>query len=340
MRTWKFLITVALAALLVPATASASFMHTVAPGESLSSVATADGLSVSQLAAANGLSPSASLIAGSSLAVPPQTGTVAASTTASPTGTTVSSPTTTYVSTAPAATGGGYLVQPGDTLSSIAARYGVSVGQLAAANGLSPNGLLVSGTTLSVGAGSGNVSEETGESPTSDGTSSATTSSGTTQYVATSPVSQPSAASGTGSGSGALPTSEFVSPSTVGSIATANGVPASLAEAIGYQESGFNNAAVSPTGAVGVMQIEPGTWSYIGQNLAGPPPLSSASATDNVRAGTLLLHSLLNQTGGNAAMAAAAYYQGLPSIQKQGVLPSTQQYVNDVMALQQRFGGR
>ena len=331
MHTWKpFALTAVVAALCVPASASASFMHVVAPGESLSSVAATDGLSVDQLAAANGLSPSTPLIAGSSLAIPPQTVGVISSTPSSQTGSssTVSSPT--YVSTTsqPASsTGGGYLVQPGDTLSAIAARYGVSVGQLAAANGLSPDGLLVSGTTLSVSG----TSEEAGETATGG-----STSSGITQYVSTPAVSQTSGSSGT-SGAAPQPTAEFVSPSEIGSIAAANGVPPSLAQAIGYQESGFNNNEVSTTGATGVMQIEPGTWNYIGQNLAGPPPLSSTSAADNVRAGSLLLHSLLNQTGGNAAMAAAAYYQGLPSVQAQGLLPSTQQYVNDVMALQQRF---
>jgi LysM repeat protein len=321
MRTWKlFVIPLVSAALFVPATASAAFMHVIAPGESLYSVAATDGLSVDQLAAANGLSPNSALIAGASLAIPPQTGgTVTATSTASPTST---SPSSTYVSTSTStsssSTGGGYLVQPGDTLSAIAAQYGVSVDQLAAANGLNPNGLLLSGTTLSVSGGS--------------------SSSGNTEYVSTSPTEQSSSSSGASS-SGAQPTNEFVSPSTVGSIASVEGVPPSLAEAIGYQESGFNNAEVSPTGAVGVMQIEPGTWNYIGQHLAGPPPLQPASATDNVRAGTLLLHSLLNQTGGSAAMTAAAYYQGLPSVQAHGLLPSTQQYVNDVMSLQQRFGG-
>ena len=56
------------------------------------------------------------------------------------------------------------------------------------------------------------------------------------------------------------PTPERVSASEVGSIAAANGVPPSLAEAIGWQESGFNNDLVSTAGATGVMQIEPGTW--------------------------------------------------------------------------------
>ena len=322
MRTWKLLlITAVAAALFVPATASASFMHVVAPGESLASVAATDGLSVDQLAAANGLSSDSQLIAGSALAIPPQTAAVGSVATGAIDSAATSS--TTDVSAAqPASSSGGYVVQPGDTLWAIASRAGVSVDQLAAANGLSPNGLLLSGSTLSVSGGQ--PSEEAGE-----------TSSGTTQFVSASPSSQTS----TAGASGAQPTSEFVSPSEVGSIASSEGVPPSLAEAIGYQESGFNNNEVSTTGAVGVMQIEPGTWNYIGQNLAGPPPLQPGSATDNVRAGTLLLHSLLNQTGGDPAMAAAAYYQGMPSIRAHGILPSTQTYVNDVMSLQQRFGG-
>jgi soluble lytic murein transglycosylase-like protein len=153
-----------------------------------------------------------------------------------------------------------------------------------------------------------------------------------TTYVAASTSSDASSA-------GAQPTGQAVSPQEVGDIAAAEGVPASLAEAIGYQESGFNNGEVSPTGATGVMQIEPGTWDYIGSELAGPPPLSPASATDNVRAGSLLLHSLLEQTGGDQAMAAAAYYQGLQSVRQRGMYADTQQYVNDVMSLQRQFGG-
>jgi N-acetylmuramoyl-L-alanine amidase len=324
MRTWKLLASaVVVAALSVPATASAAFMHVVAPGESLSSIAAADGLSVSALAAANGLSPQSQLISGSSVAIPPQTG--GSVQTGSAYTTPVSDETAAPVAsvgTSSSSGGGGYLVQPGDTLSAIAARYGVSIDQLASANGLDPNGLLISGTTLSVAGAP--ASEQTGED----------TTAATTEDVSTAPSASDATAAG-----GAQPTGEFVSPDTIGEIAAANGVPSSLAEAIGYQESGFNNAEVSNTGATGVMQIEPGTWSYINRNLAGPPPLSPDSATDNVRGGVLLLHSLLDQTGGDAALAAAAYYQGLPSVQQHGMYSSTQQYVNDVMSLQQHFGG-
>ena len=52
----------------------------------------------------------------------------------------------------------------------------------------------------------------------------------------------------------------------------------------------------------------------------------------------LLLRSLLNSTGGNPALAAAGYYQDLSSVLGNGLYPSTQHYVSDVMALRQRFG--
>jgi soluble lytic murein transglycosylase-like protein len=220
------------AALASPSVASASFAHTVAPGESLTSVATADGLSVGDLAAANGLSVDSQLIAGSTLQIPPQGATTAA----------VSSP---------ASTGG-------------------------------------------------------------------------------------ASSSATG---GAQPTPETVSPAEVGSIASARGVSPSLAQAIADQESGFNNDKVSSTGAIGVMQIEPDTWNYIGSTLAGPPPLQPASAADNVRAGVLLIRSLVSATGGDAAQTAAAYFQGLDSVRRRGILPATQQYVQNVLALRAQFGG-
>jgi LysM repeat protein len=153
----------ALAMLAVPATASAAFLHTVMPGESLSSIAAADGLSVYQLAAANGLAPDAQLILGSSVAIPSQGAPVTiplspATTTASPAvGDGDADADDPVSSTAPAAapagtstgtSGGSYVVQPGDTLTAIAARAGTSVGDLAAANGLDPTGVLLAGSAV------------------------------------------------------------------------------------------------------------------------------------------------------------------------------------------------
>ena len=86
------------------------------------------------------------------------------------------------------------------------------------------------------------------------------------------------------------------------------------------------------------MQIMPGTWAWVQRNLA-PRPLDPNSAADNVHAGSLYLGQLLRDTGGDPALAAAAYYQGLSSVRRVGMLPETRHYVNNVLALRGRFGG-
>ena len=303
MRTRKLLILgtvlAVIATLGLPMNADADVPHVIARGETLTSVAATDGLSVAQLAAANGLSANAHLIAGDTLEIPPPDAPATDVSSAGATG-----------STAPAASvgadAGGYHVTRGDTLSTIAARYGVGVDQLAAANGLDPAGILLAGDTLTIPGSSASTS------PVVDGA------------VPTSGGVQPSDAT--------------VSPSDVGRIASSAGVSPSLAEAIADQESGFNNAVVSPTGATGVMQIEPGTWRYI-RNQLGGARLAPTSAHDNVLAGVELLHSLLTQTGGDPTLAAAGYYQGLQSVREHGLYPDTRRYVRAVTALRSRFGG-
>jgi LysM repeat protein len=320
----RFLVALpALVALIAPASASAAFVHVVAPGESLYSVAAADGLSVAELAAANGISIDTQLVAGTGLQIPPQGGGLSQTSSAGSAGGAgggdgdADSDDAQFVSSTTSAapsSSGAYVVQPGDTLSAIAARAGTSVAELAAVNGIDPNGSLLAGAVLRLsGAG-------------------ASTASASTQPVGAaaqgSVVNPP------------YPTAETVSASQVGSIAAANGVSPSLAAAIAYQESGFNNDLVSTADARGVMQILPGTWDWIQRTLvAGGPALAPASAADNVRGGVLMLRSLLNSTGGDPALAAAGYYQGLPSVQRDGMYASTQQYVNSVLALRSRFGG-
>ena len=384
------------AILAVPATASAYFVHVVAPGETLTSIAAADGLTVAELAIANGLSPTAQLIAGSSLQIPPQQSGVTApapeAASSAPAGTTgdgdndaddVGSSGT--AAAAPAGASGAYVVQPGDTLSGIAARAGVSPASLASANGLDLNGVLISGTVLHL-SGAGIAAPASTTVPVSMTTTTTTSSyvvqpgDTLTAIAARAGVSPASLAAANGlalngvlvsgtvlrlSGSSAgvvssasaaasqpvgavaegsptdppYPTPERVTAPQVGSIAAANGVPAALAAAIAWQESGFNNDLVSSADARGVMQILPGTWQWIQQSLDTGPPLAPASAADNVRGGVLMLHSLLNATGGDPAMAAAGYFQGLPSVQQHGMYPDTQKYVQNVLALQRQFGG-
>jgi LysM repeat protein len=308
----RVLIPVAAATMLAaPAAATAASPHVVAPGESLSSVAGSDGLTVDQLAAANGISPETSLTAGSTLMIPSQEAGPEGSAAGTGEGTSSSgSGSGESTSNTEATSGAGsYVVQPGDTLSAIAARSGVSVGELADANGIDPNATLLSGAVIRVSG----ASTEGGQP------------AGTAAEAA--------------SGGPPYPTEESVSPSEVGSIASENGVPPSLAEAIAEQESGFNNSVVSSANARGVMQILPETWSWIDQELAGSEHLAPASATSNVRAGVLLLHSLLSETGGDPGLAAAGYYQGLSSVLQNGEEPETEQYVSSVLALRRQFGG-
>ncbi|WP_051472161.1 lytic transglycosylase domain-containing protein [Patulibacter minatonensis] len=209
----------------------------------------------------------------------------------------------------------GWSSGPGDTLSAIAARAGVSVSALAAHNGLTASALLPAGRRLSLPA------------------AGAATSSSEARGTASATQEQAPGATGVAPSSGVR-----VSGSQVGSAAAANGVPTALARAIAWQESGNDNGAVSSVGARGVMQVMPDTWTWIDRNLSSRT-LDPSSATDNVQAGTLYLQHLLQETGGDQDQAAAAYYQGLSSVRRRGMYDDTKRYVESVRALRARFGG-
>src|SRR5919201_2343255 len=70
----------------------------------------------------------------------------------------------------------------------------------------------------------------------------------------------------------------------IGQVAAQHGVSPALAAAVAWQESGFNNGVISSANARGVMQVMPGTWTWVEQNLAGQQ-LDPNSALDNVSAG-------------------------------------------------------
>ena len=256
-----------------------------------------------------------------------------------------------------------HVVQPGETLTSVAATDGLSIEAIATANGISPQSELIAGETLwipprtpeNAALGTASTTSTTEEVATTtqevstmtteqttdasdadaDNDTDSTTETETTQTATTQTATSSTQTSA--STSGPVPTEERVSSSDIADIADANGVPAALAEAVAWQESGWNNAEVSGIGAVGVMQIVPTTWTWIDQYLTPSDPLGSASAAENIRAGVLLLHELLQLTGGNEPLAVAGYYQGLASVEKHGMYADTRQYVADVLALAQRF---
>jgi soluble lytic murein transglycosylase-like protein len=294
------------AAFAVPATVGAAVPHTVAPGETLWSLAAAQNMTTRAFAAANGLSPDAHIVAGSTIDLP-TVDEAAVALQSAPAAPAATSSTSSGTAAPPPL--GGYTVRPGDTLSGLAAQAGVPMEQMAYMNGLDPNGLLIAGTVVKLPTGA--------PAPASSA------------QPAPQPVVAPASPA---------PSSTRVTSSDIATVASRNGVPADLSAAIAWQESGFNNAMVSSANARGVMQVMPGTWDWVQDNLAARP-LDPDSAIDNVGAGVLYLGHLLEQTGGDATMAAAAYYQGLSSVQRIGMLPETERYVANVMALRSRFGG-
>ena len=303
---------VALAAAAIPSNALATVPHTVMPGETLWTIAAANNLTTRALAVYNGMPEDGQVILGATVNVPTVAEAAAALsaagvTTAAPT-TTPAAPVASTSSSAPAAMGG-YTVRWGDTLSGLAATAGVPVEQMAAMNGLDPAGVLLAGTVIKLPTGSPTPARASEPAPA--------------------PVVAPAAPD---------PTPARVDAGTIQSIAAEHGVSPSLAAALAWQESGFNNGMVSGANARGVMQVMPGTWSWIQDNLA-TRPLNPDSATDNVHAGVLYLKRLLDETGGDEATAVAGYYQGLGSVRSQGLYDDTKQYVANIQALRGRFGG-
>ncbi len=122
--------------------------------------------------------------------------------------------------------------------------------------------------------------------------------------------------------------------SFIRSAAKRHGVPTSLALALAYQESGFQQRVVSPVDAIGVMQVLPSTGRALGRQHGRTYNL--LDARQNVEAGVTLLSDLLRATGSTSA-ALAGYYQGLGSVRKKGLLPQTHQYIRNVGLLQRRF---
>jgi LysM repeat protein len=253
-------------------------------GDSLSAIAVRYGTTVSRIIAMNPRLGSV-LIAGQYIRVCSPCGGGYASARSTSSGST---------STASGATGT-YVVQPGDSLSTIAVRYGTSASAIMSANGLTNPDLVVIGARLSIPGAS---------------------------------VSSPSVA---------VAYNPSATRSLIVSYASYYGVEPAFALAISWQESGFNQNMISPTGAIGAMQVEPYTGTHIASLLGTPVNLYNVD--ENVRAGVYWLSVLLRYYGGNERWAAAAYYQGSRSLATRGWFIDTRQYVADVMSLRVSFGG-
>jgi soluble lytic murein transglycosylase-like protein len=130
-------------------------------------------------------------------------------------------------------------------------------------------------------------------------------------------------------GAPALPTAA-AKPAAVGTLidqaAHKYGLPPAFVRAVAAAESGYRTDAQSPKGAMGVMQLMPGTARQLGANPADP--------AQNVNAGTRYLRDLLIKYGSHTYRALAAYNAGPGVVDKyHGVppYPETQSYILNVL---------
>jgi hypothetical protein len=110
-----------------------------------------------------------------------------------------------------------------------------------------------------------------------------------------------------------------------------------LVKAVIAVESAYDPAAVSAKGAIGLMQLIPGTAERYGVKLIADPQ-------DNISGGTRYLKDLIDMFGGNLPLALAGYNAGEGAVRQYNnaipPFPETQQYVSLVMKFYEYFGGR
>lgn len=99
-----------------------------------------------------------------------------------------------------------------------------------------------------------------------------------------------------------------------------------LLEAVAWRESGFRQSALSPKGAVGVMQIMPSTAMSLG--------VDRYDLHQNIEGGAAYLRMMLTRYSGDLSLALAAYNAGPGAVDRyRGVPPfrETQAYVSAIM---------
>ncbi|HZR96242.1 MAG TPA: peptidoglycan-binding protein [Gaiellaceae bacterium] len=186
-----------------------------------------------------------------------------------------------------------YVVKPGDSLTAIARRHGISLSRIARINHLNPARPLLIGVKLRIPA---------------------------TVHVAPAAVSATNASNVRDS---------------LDRWAAHYGIDRSLARALAWMESGYNNTVVSNVGAQGVMQLLPTTWDYVENVLIRHKVAHDADG--NVHVGLAYLNHLLGVFNGNEHLALAAWYQGERAVRKHGPYKVSKAFVADVLALKQRM---
>lgn len=253
--------------------------------------------------------------------------------------------------------GASYTVRSGDTIYDLARRFGVSVTQLADANGMTDASYVRAGDVLDIPGGAGGAA--------TGGSSSHVVKPGETllgisittgvlmrDIAAASGLDDRDAiyagqsltipAAAVAPASASAPSSPLASASQaeVGAIiervAVQYGFSPRFVKAVAWQESGWNNRAVSSADARGIMQVLPSTGDFVSRYVVGRP-LDLRNPEDNVVAGTAYLAHLWKLTGGDPEKTLAGYYQGLRSVSKYGYFTDTRRYIDNILALRDRF---
>lgn len=263
-----------------------------------------------------------------------------------------------------------HTVQAGETLTSIARAYGVSVDALAKANNISNRNRIVRGTTLVLPptvalpvvpeARSWTVKIPVSVAPSHHVVARGDTWNSIARRWVTTPT-QLAAANGRTTTSmlrageqlrlpsGAmalarLPDKLRTTPSRLALAplfdkwARANDIPPDLFKAMAWMESGWQNTVISKAGAVGIGQLMPPTTKFINEYLiGGGARLDPKVPEDNIRLSARYLAYLLDLEDGDQVAALADYYQGAHSVNTIGPQAVTRNYVEVIMALKPRF---
>jgi LysM repeat protein len=198
-----------------------------------------------------------------------------------------------------AAGGGSYTVQAGDMLGGIAYEHGVATSALADANGLDDYDYIYIGQELII----------------------------------------PSAYSAPEVPKLLFPDRPYdpLIESVMDDIAAQEGIPAGLVKAIATVESGWRQYAVSHAGAIGVMQVMPGTVYWLETEIFGYDLYEYDSVYDNVKLGARYVRILLDSTSWSYYDTVAAYYQGLSPTQAGVYYSDTADYASMVVSVMNTY---
>ncbi|GAA4872740.1 LysM peptidoglycan-binding domain-containing protein [Serinicoccus chungangensis] len=303
---------------------------TVRAGDTLSHLAVRHGVSIKDLVAVNSIANSRLIYPGQVLRLP---GTAAEQ--QRPSGGTAAPAAPTSSSKARSVT-----VRAGDTLSGIAARHGVTVADIARANGLADTRLIYPGQKLRLGGSSQAASVGTtrttaldrpyDESTIGDHRAGEKVPDTFLHYRYSDGIARSAAANRDYLAEVDVPSRSAVRDLIV-RTSERHGVDPTLMLALSYQESGWNHRAVSPANAIGAMQVIPssGQWA---SGLVGRE-LNLLDPEDNVTAGVVIMRTLL-RSAGSTDEAIGGYYQGLASVRQHGLFADTRQYVRNIKHFQ------